>query len=201
MSAQSPQSVLVLDGPASERTGETCLDFMPRSQRSMDVLTVCDGASVDERDAQLRRHGERVASTAFVAVNHGTSHTPRTTEPIRRVSSPADLTGIGLGVIEWVTDRSGEYDRSVCIDGVSTMIEYTGLEQVFRLLHALEGKCRDHGATLHVHLREAAHDETAIGTLRQVFDEQRRGHAERPGVAVEAGGVIAGADARDGPGD
>jgi hypothetical protein len=201
VSLRSPPSVLVLDGPASEKHNDACLELITGTRRPTDVLTVCDGMAVDERAARLRARSDTVASTAFVTLDAGTAPSTLDETAVRRISTPGDLTGIGLGVVDWLTAPVSEGDLAVCIDDVSTMVEYTDLERVFRLLHALEGTCRDHGARFHVHVTGSAHDDRAVATLRQLFDEQRDVSAGGQSVRAEAGSVPAGVDPVDGSGD
>lgn len=78
------------------------------------------------------------------------------------------------------------------------MLQYTDVERVFRFLHVARGKCREHGADLHVHLTPSAHDVSAVATLRQVFDEQRRVSSAGPDGEGTQGGAAPIADGVDG---
>lgn len=193
MSEQEPSAVLVLEGPLSGGPRETCFDLLTGGKDSRSVLSVRYDGSVEEYARQLRSHPHDVSSAAFVAVRSTTSEYQNNTV-VRTVSDPADLTGIGVAVLEWLSARSSEEDPAVCIDSGSEMVQYTDVERVFRLLHALVGKCHDHGASIHVHLTPSAHDDRTVATLRQLFDEQRRIPSAGSGAETDASVATAGVD-------
>lgn len=186
-------AVLLLEEPTSERGEESCLDLLTDGRRPRSVLSVRYGGSVDECATRLRARADGVESVAFVAVNP-TTPAGQDANAVRTVSDPADLTGVGVGVVEWLGARSSDEDPAVCIDDVSTMLQYTGVERVFRLLHALTGKCRDSDASLHAHLTPSAHDDRTVGTLRGLFDEQRRVRSTEAGANADASAVAAGGE-------
>lgn len=197
MTKRQPPAVLLLEEPTSAEGDEACLDLLTDSRRPRSVLSVRCRGSVDECATRLRARADGVESAAFVAVNPVTP-AGQDANAVRTVSNPGDLTGIGVGVVEWLAARSDDDDPAVCIDDVSTMVQYTGVERAFRLLHALAGKCRDSEASFHAHLTPSAHDDRTVATLRQVFDEQRRVRSTDSGADADASAVTAGAESTAG---
>jgi hypothetical protein len=86
-------------------------------------------------------------------------------------ASPTDLTGVGIAVSDTLS-AWGETDDPVvvCVDSVTTMLQYAPLPTVFRFLHTLCRRFASVDALAHFHLDPAAHDDRAVARLTQLFD-------------------------------
>ncbi|MFB6303737.1 MAG: hypothetical protein ABEH47_01115 [Haloferacaceae archaeon] len=85
------------------------------------------------------------------------------------VGSPADLTGIGIGVSQ-LLDRFEGYDRlRLVLDSVSTLLVYNDFERVFRFVHALAGRVESRGARSLL-LLQSDTDRQAVDSLQGLTD-------------------------------
>ena len=102
---------------------------------------------------------------------------------IRYVSSPADLTGIGMAsseLIQTFADR-GRGVR-VGLHSLSQLLMYADVKTVFRFLHILTGRTSSADALGVCTLDSEAHDGQTVHTIRQLFDgmiETRSGSDSR----------------------
>jgi hypothetical protein len=167
----SRPATLVLEPSVGGDDG-SCLDLSTDPAAPTSLLSVLYTDSVDERTARLREREDGIAAAAFVAVDP--VDPPDGTDAIRGIASATDLTGVGVAVTEWVGARDPGENPVVCIEGLSTLLQYVETEQVFRFLHAVRGHCRDNGVNFHAHLTPSAHDDQTVATLAQIFDERRR---------------------------
>ena len=92
---------------------------------------------------------------------------------ISYVSSPEDMTGIGIKFSEFVeefyTGRNVKQNR-VALDSLSTLLMYSDLQTVFRFMHVLTSRIEDADAIgLHV-IESTAHDQESLNTLKQLYD-------------------------------
>jgi|GEM_PF-1228908 len=135
----------------------------------------------------LRGRSARIDSAAAVAVGPVAGfERERDCLPVREVSDPTDLTGVAIAVGEWLRARDGDERPVVCLDSLSTLLQYADLERAFRFLHALVARVRSAGATAYVSVDPGAHDEATLATLRTLFDAVRSRERGSSGSAVDA---------------
>jgi KaiC/GvpD/RAD55 family RecA-like ATPase len=91
---------------------------------------------------------------------------------IRHVSSPVDLTGVGVRVGQLMDDsgQTGNCGAILCIDSVSTMLMYSNLQSVFRFLHVMAGRVSMRKQLGVYVMDEGMHDGPTIATLKQLFN-------------------------------
>ena len=91
---------------------------------------------------------------------------------IRHVSSPVDLTGVGVRVNQLMEDfgRVNGGEARLCVDSVSTMLMYSNLQTVFRFLHVMAGRVALQGDLGIYVVDEGMHDSQTIATLKQLFN-------------------------------
>ncbi|OPY29333.1 MAG: hypothetical protein A4E28_00931 [Methanocella sp. PtaU1.Bin125] len=94
------------------------------------------------------------------------------TPSIRHVSSPVDLTGVGVRVSQLMEDfgRVNGGEARLCVDSVSTMLMYSNLQVVFRFLHVMAGRVALQGDLGIYVVDEGMHDSQTIATLKQLFN-------------------------------
>ena len=91
---------------------------------------------------------------------------------VEYVSSPADLTGIGIGVSEQLRRfaQSDVEQTRVGFYSLSTLLMYAELETVFRFLHVLTGRIDSLDGVGLFAIDPTTHDEGTVNTLKQLFD-------------------------------
>lgn len=92
------------------------------------------------------------------------------------VGDPADFTGIGIKVSEYLRAfqdaryDGGPHTLTLCIDSLTALLQYAPTERVYRFLDAITDWARRSGATAHYHLDPQAHDRRDIARLEPLFD-------------------------------
>jgi len=92
---------------------------------------------------------------------------------IKRASSPADLTDIGVKIsqfLEYFRIKNNTQKTTLCINSLSTILMYSNIQTVFRFLHVFTNRVKAAGARGIYVVEEGMHDEQAITTLKQLCD-------------------------------
>jgi hypothetical protein len=90
---------------------------------------------------------------------------------ITTVSSPGDLTGLGIEISEQLEAWADDGNQTVvCFHTLTTLFQYVDLEPAFQFLHVLTSRVRIADARAHYHVDPAAHDERELNTMRTLFD-------------------------------
>jgi KaiC/GvpD/RAD55 family RecA-like ATPase len=114
------------------------------------------GARVGVVDCVTRTLGVNAADTASV----------------KYISSPVDLTGVGVRISQFADEFSHAESDSyrLCIDSLSTMLMYSSLQTVYRFMHVIAGRvAMQHELGIYIVDREM-HDAQTIATLKQLFN-------------------------------
>lgn len=178
-------TVLLLTPPLGEGDGDACSSLLSGvPAEDANVLSVTFNQSPDTRIERWRATDGPAdpANLGFVVVGDGVrsaaaAHPVGGPEPedfgptVVSVSSPADLTGIGIKLgnffEEWADDTN---DLLLCFHTLTTFLQYADLRSVYRFVHVLTGRIRSAGGMAHFHLDPAAHDERTVNTLLGLFD-------------------------------
>lgn len=171
-----------------------CLSEACPGDRPASVLSVLYGETVAERRRALARHAEDIRSAAVVRVDPSAPTGFEGVDAVRVVETPEDLTGVGIAVTDWLAARDPDERPVVCLEGLSTMLQYVETDRAFRYLHEVLGRCRSEGAAVHGHLDPAAHDDTTVARIRQLFDTERRVDAPDAAGADPTGDQAVAAD-------
>lgn len=135
------------------------------------VLTYVLGAASHLERFQEPRN--RPAALAVVEATGDTSVTPPMETPFEvyvRHEAPSDLTGIGIQCSEFLTRWHDADGVSVCVESITSMLQYVPLQTAYRFLHVLTHRVSHASATAHYHMSPHAHTEKEIGTIKQLFD-------------------------------
>jgi len=94
-------------------------------------------------------------------------------ERIKYVSSPVDMTGIGIKLSEILEEfyqtREIKHNR-VMLHSLSTLLMYSDLQTVFRFLHVFTGRIQSVDGLGLFAIDSTAHDDQTMNTLKQLFD-------------------------------
>lgn len=176
-------NVLLLAPALEPAADEACMRLLtPIPPEAETVLYVTFTNSADDRLSHWRAYANGPPAGAGVvcvgelarsagAIADGAEAGINTTVGIETVTDPADLTGIGIAINQFV-EKWTDDDRKivVCFDSLTTLLQYADLERIFRFLHVLTGRFRSTGALAHYHMDPTAHDEGTQNTLKAVFD-------------------------------
>lgn len=110
-------------------------------------------------------------SRSTTADSGATASAARPGVDVATVPSPGDLTGLGVCISRFLGEWDGDGNRTlVCVDSLTTVLQYVETETAFRFLHTLLARCRSAGATVHAHITPDAHDERTVRTIESLFD-------------------------------
>ena len=167
---------VLLAGPPTDRLRSLCtalhrtdesthLLFVTYTRRPEDCLDALEGATADD---------VTVITVGDAAPEDNGSVTTR------HVAAPADLTQLGIEI----GDVFDAHERvSLCLDSVTTTLQYASYTDVYEFLHAIVSRLRPNDARAHVHVNPLAHDEQVLAGLLTLFDA----HVELTGeVSVDA---------------
>ena len=96
----------------------------------------------------------------------------RRTENRRYVSSPGDLTGVGIGLTEFMRrfyHRDGA--ARVGVHSLSTMLMYTEFRRLFQFLHVITGRIDSSGFVGTFAIDSSALESRELNMLLQLFDD------------------------------
>ncbi|ELY91787.1 hypothetical protein C483_09619 [Natrialba hulunbeirensis JCM 10989] len=105
--------------------------------------------------------------------NQQRASVPEDDSQVSYVSSPVDMTGIGITVSEYLQEfyqERGLTENRVMLHSISTLLMYSDLETVFRFLHVFTGRIQSADGLGIYLIDTAAHDEQTVNTLKQLFD-------------------------------
>jgi KaiC/GvpD/RAD55 family RecA-like ATPase len=156
--------------------GIALLAALPTDERPVVLSAAADAATLERR---LAAAGNATVSDRWYVVDAVRSQVDGGTIACtdggdRRtwfVTSPSDLTGLGMSTSRAVSAIVDDGDRPrLLVDSLSTLLQYSSLERVYRFLHVLNGRMAAvGGVTLQV-LHSDAHDAQTVGTLAHLFD-------------------------------
>ena len=180
------ENVLLLSPTLEEGEGAACSRLLAAGPEGRtDVLSVTFNQSPDARLERWQSEGgptapanlgflvvgENVRSAAAI---HGAEGGPGLDEvgpTVVSVSSPGDLTGIGIKLGEffeaWADDGN---ELALCFHTLTTFLQYAELRSVYQFVHVLTGRVRSAGGTAHYHLDPTAHEPRTVNTLTTLFD-------------------------------
>lgn len=114
--------------------------------------------------------------TEFVVVQ--TTHTEPNAIPEAidvHVESPDDLAGLGLRTTEFLTKWNDTEEPVITyFDSITALLQYSELKTAYRFFHTFTGQVANAGARGYYTIVPAAHDESTVGTLTQLFDTEVR---------------------------
>lgn len=175
------RNVLVQSSPMDDRSDAACADLLSvPSPADTDVLLVSLAGSPDDRIERWRSHADSVAPAKLAVVvageparsAAGASPSDDGTIPrVTTVSSPGDLSGLGIEISEQLEAWGDDGNRTVvCFHTLTTLFQYVDLEPAFQFLHVLTARVRIADARAHYHVDPAAHDDRELNTMRTLFD-------------------------------
>lgn len=86
------------------------------------------------------------------------------------VSSPQDLTGIGMRVSDSLHRIEGDGGVRVGFHSLSTLLMYSEFKTVFRFLHTLSGRVKHGDGIGFFSIDAATHEDRAVASLMQLAD-------------------------------
>ena len=171
-----PGSNILISGPAMTGKDDLAYDILADgTQQGQGAVIVSTGDRADNVIANFRdRTGSdaiRLGVVDCVSDNSG-NDTAGDGVYVHHVSSPGDLTGIGIGITKALEGlhESGAEEGRLALSSLSTMLTYTDRKTVFKFCHVLSSRLDAAGYLGMFTIDSAAHDEQTLQVIKQAFD-------------------------------
>jgi len=181
---EGANSTLLLNSSFADE--ENCTQLLhPDAADDTNVLWVSFTKSPDQQLRRWRDHADgQPAEMGIVSVEDSTRSVaadagaagggpslPETNAPIETVTSPNDLTGLGIRITEFLTDWAENDNQTVvCFDSLTALLQYVELETAYEFLHIITGRLATVDAFAHFHMDPEAHDQQTVEVLTGLMD-------------------------------
>lgn len=170
----APGTNLLIEGPAQTNKHQLATKMLAAgTARGEHTVIISPDMSAD----RLSRSVDSMdADTDYLYIVDCTGATGKGSfddeERVKFVSSPGDLTGIGMGLVKCTqaVGADAAYGLRVGVLSVSTLLRYAEVNRVFNFLHVLTGRVSAAGYLGIYTIDSAAHDESDLNVLRSLFD-------------------------------
>jgi len=193
VSSVRPGTSVLIAGPAMTGKENLAMDILADGSRNGEgalVVSTSDSAENVVTDYRERTAGFDNLQLGVVdcraegSSGRGGDPGSRDGLYVHHVSSPGDLTGIGIGITKTLESLHGAgADRGrMALMSLSTMLTYTDRETVFKFCHVLSSRLDAAGYLGVFTIDTGAHDEQTLQVIKQAFDglvEVRDGDAGR----------------------
>jgi hypothetical protein len=164
-------SVLVQCGSQDDRRQAACLDLLdPEHVGGRQVLLIRYRQMDQARLERIVTNAERVK---LVSIGYTQPIPPAIQDAVStvKINNPNDLTRLGIVVTatvdDWETSESGIV---ACVDPLDAVMQYKGVESLFRFLHLFLGKLHNSGVISHIHVDPSAGEPQKINVFKPLFD-------------------------------
>ncbi|WP_324662175.1 RAD55 family ATPase [Haloarcula sediminis] len=170
-------SSILVSGPAMTGKEQLVYDILADGAREGDgavVVTTSDKAASVVEEFRDRVPELQGAQLGVVDCRGEGGSDPEVIDgvSVHQVSSPGDLTGIGIGItkaLEGLHDSGRERGRLALVS-LSTMLTYTDKKTVFKFCHVLSSRLDAAGYIGVFTIDSGAHDQQTIQVIKQAFD-------------------------------
>ncbi|MFB6152348.1 MAG: RAD55 family ATPase [Haloarculaceae archaeon] len=173
-----PGSNVLISGPAMTGKADLAMSMLADGSRRGQgavVMTTGDRAAdvVDGYRDRVPDLDESLLSVVDCR-GEGSRSSERTAggSYVHHVSSPGDLTGIGIGITKALEtlENNGADSGRFALDSLSTMLTYTDKKTVFKFCHVLSSRFDAAGYVGLFTIDSGAHDDQTLQVIKQAFD-------------------------------
>jgi KaiC/GvpD/RAD55 family RecA-like ATPase len=165
---------LLLSGPAMSGKRNLLLELLARGVEDGEgsVLVTSRDPAEDVIRAYDESVGSRESYLRVIDCVSSQSGNPTDGDRVTYVSSPSDLTGMGIEFSEVARNAqsAGVDELRVGFDSLSPLLMYVDIERLFRFLHVFTSQIQSQGWLGVFSIDPESHDEQTINTLSQLFD-------------------------------
>ncbi len=174
--AQGAQ-LLVLSPEGDPVSDRACSHVLTAGEGPRNVAIVTVGSSSEQRVRVCRADGWPGGEISVVEVggDGGSSRSEVVgaggdAVVTRRVSSPRNLSRLGIMISRVLADWDDDRPRKLCLYTLTDYLEYVDVRTLFQFLVTLTSHLSSSGVDGHYHLDPTAHDAQTVRTLESVFD-------------------------------
>jgi KaiC/GvpD/RAD55 family RecA-like ATPase len=166
--AFDPGMNLLVTGPAMSGKRRLVFDLLTPSGSTDPVLVVTTDDPAERIRARLDERG--VDDPERVRIVDASGAPDPGEEMIHSVSSPSDLTGMGVGFTESVDDLGRPPRLRLGFHSVSTLLRYVDADQAFSFLHVLSRRTSAAGYLGVFAIDPTTHDDPFVNQVTSIFD-------------------------------
>ena len=177
LSSVRPGTSLLIAGPAMTGKDELALEILRDGARNGEgavVVTTNDDAGdvAEDFSAAVPELADSQLGIIDCRGDSGSDGDASEGVYVHHVSSPGDLTGIGIGITKALEGlhNSGRDKGRLALFSLSTMLTYTDKKTVFKLCHILSSRLDAAGYVGVFTIDSGAHDDQTIQVIKQAFD-------------------------------
>lgn len=170
MSAITAQLVgartVLLEEPPIGKRQDVCTSLLTDGDREPHVLFVTYTRRPAECIEQLS--GESVRDIGIITVGDGTASYDDDSVTTKSVSTPSDLTGLGINMGKFLS--TWDAPIAVSFESLTSLLQYVDFRTAYEFVHAITGQCHAASAHAHFHIDPSAHSEKDVAGLTSLFD-------------------------------
>lgn len=165
-----PGMNILVSGPPMSGKRQLVFDLLAPEDVSADPIVVMTTDDPAQRvRTQFEDRGVRFDPTTFRIVD-ATGAPGDTDSAVHRVSSPADLTGMGVAFTQAI-DQMGEPERlRLGFVSISTLLQYVDAERAFSFLHVLSRRTSAAGYLGVYSIDPTTHEDRFVNVVTSIFD-------------------------------
>lgn len=175
LSSVRPGTSLLVSGPAMSGKDRLALDVLADGARDGEgavVVTTNDTAANIVEDVTSAVPDLADAQLGVIDCRGDGGDAVPDGVYVHHVSSPGDLTGIGIGITKALEGlhNGGREKGRLALFSLSTMLTYTDKKTVFKLCHILSSRLDAAGYVGVFTIDSGAHDDQTLQVIKQAFD-------------------------------
>ncbi|WP_420842321.1 RAD55 family ATPase [Haloarcula pellucida] len=177
LSEVRPGSSILISGPAMTGKQRLAYDILADGARDGDgTVVVTTGDDATDVVAEFRERVPELEESQLGVVDcrreGGSDNSSVDGAYVHQVSSPGDLTGIGIGITKTLEGlhNSGRDRGRLALVSLSTMLTYTDKKTVFKFCHVLSSRLDAADYIGVFTIDSGAHDQQTIQVIKQAFD-------------------------------
>lgn len=159
---------ILVKAPSMNGDRDLCTTLLTDGVASPSVLFVSYTRGMEACVDQLGDAGADARNVGVITVGDASASVDREGIETRTVSTPSDLTGLGIEIGEIV--EAWPTPVTVCFDSLTAMLQYVAFETAYEFLHTLTGQFDAADARAHFHIDPAAHDAATVAALTSLVD-------------------------------
>ncbi|MFB6122187.1 MAG: RAD55 family ATPase [Haloferacaceae archaeon] len=162
---------LLVSGPAMTGKRDVVVDLLAAGQAHGDrSLVITTDTPANRIRAAYESVGGRVEPSYLQTIDASGSGGSAGNEGVQLVSSPSDLTGIGIAFTKAV-DRMDDADRvRLGFLSISTLLQYVDQERAFAFFHVLTQRASAAGYFGAFAIDPSMHEDRLVNVMASVFD-------------------------------
>ncbi|MFB6094511.1 MAG: RAD55 family ATPase [Halanaeroarchaeum sp.] len=168
-----PGTNLLVSGPSLSGKRDIVMRSLSHgATRGEGAVIVTTNDPADDVLSDYRAVGDPSAGFLRVVDCNGSTGAEIDPDLVRTVSSPGDLTGIGIEFSEIATeaDANGVDRLRIGFDSITPLLMYVDVERLFRFLHVFTSQIQTNDWLGMFAIDPSSHDDQTVNTVSQLFD-------------------------------